>query len=71
MKLYRTFQGAVAEGAGKFVKIASDWDALLIRDDLSAFVKQSLSSTSILDAEAIRAPLAPIGTQEVWAAGVT
>jgi 2-dehydro-3-deoxy-D-arabinonate dehydratase len=71
MKLYRTPQGSVAEEAGQFAKIASDWDALLARDDLPAFLKESFNTASALDSAAIRAPLPPIGMQEVWAAGVT
>jgi len=71
MKLYRTPQGAVVENANKFLRIEADWDALLIRDDLSAFLNDAATRGSALDPKAVAAALAPIGSQEVWAAGVT
>ncbi|HLH01893.1 MAG TPA: fumarylacetoacetate hydrolase family protein [Bryobacteraceae bacterium] len=71
MKLYRTPQGAVVEDSGKFVKVEADWDSLVARGDLSAFLKASVERGSSLDPAAVSAPLAPIVSQEVWAAGVT
>jgi 2-dehydro-3-deoxy-D-arabinonate dehydratase len=70
MKLYRTQSGIVAEQDGRFHKIsAPSWDELVLRDDLLPFL-----SDQIQRAETVGAPenlLPPIGTQEVWAAGVT
>jgi len=71
MKLYRAPEGAVVENANKFVRLETDWDALLTRDDLFAFLGEAFSRGTTLDASAIAAPSAPIGAQEVWAAGVT
>lgn len=70
MKLYRTKSGIVAEHEGRFHKIdAGSWDDLVVRDDLLRFLIEQAQ-----DAEPVRLPeelLPPIGTQEVWAAGVT
>ena len=47
----------------------TDWDALITHDDLAGFLQ-----TQAVDKNKTSAPtqlLAPIGTQEVWAAGVT
>lgn len=70
MRLYRTARGAVAEHAGTFFALADDWDALLCRDDLAAHLQASCAGAPGapgLDARV----LAPVGRQEVWAAGVT
>ncbi len=72
MRLYRTAEGAVIEQAGQlFDGIDSDWDDLLVRDDLLAFLTGSVAGKSALSASRVKAALAPIGRQEVWAAGVT
>ena len=53
---------------------ALDWDALIARDDLEAHLQETMSEGSPLtesplaDIQSLRAP---IGSQEVWAAGVT
>jgi 2-dehydro-3-deoxy-D-arabinonate dehydratase len=71
MKLYRTRQGVVIENAGRFLRIEADWDALITRDDLASFLAGAVAGGCEVSAEAVAAPLAPIGSQEVWAAGVT
>jgi 2-dehydro-3-deoxy-D-arabinonate dehydratase len=74
MKLYKTARGAIAERDGRFYKLTvSDWDALVNRNDLFRFLADE---TRRLEVSADFAPdsaelKAPIGTQEVWAAGVT
>jgi 2-dehydro-3-deoxy-D-arabinonate dehydratase len=70
MKLYRTRSGAVVEENGAFAALPDDWDALIARADLVTYLAQSLArfprlTTSPTDV------LAPIASQEVWAAGVT
>jgi 2-dehydro-3-deoxy-D-arabinonate dehydratase len=70
MKLYRTTAGVVAESDGRFVALPDDWDALINYDDLHKYLSRAVSSGRALGA--LTAPiLAPIGQQEVWAAGVT
>src|SRR6187549_1999355 len=73
MKLYRTKQGPVAEDAGKAALLkGEDWDALFNRKDLAAYLTRSLKKAKPLKFDPATAALqAPIGSQEVWAAGVT
>jgi len=72
IKLYRTDSGAVVEHGGNFCSVADcSWDALITRDDLEVYLRsliRTLPASEPLDDSAIRAP---IGNQEVWAAGVT
>jgi len=73
MRLYRTKRGAVAEEDGRAVRLEdADWDALLNRRSLSAYLAKSLKAGKPIRFNAAKAALlAPIGSQEVWAAGVT
>ncbi len=71
-KLYRTRSGCVIERAGEFYSVSDSWDALATRDDLEAHLNNVVrgggaTRNSVNDSEL----LAPIGSQEVWAAGVT
>ena len=67
MRLYRTTEGAVVEHDGVHHAVAGDWDQLLCADDLPARLAAALAAPAI----ALPPLLAPIGAQEVWAAGVT
>ena len=70
MKLYRTARGAVAEHDGAFFSLPDEWDALMRRDDLAEHLRASCAVAR--GAPRLDAPvLAPVGRQEVWAAGVT
>src|SRR6185436_13687368 len=73
MRLYRTKKGIVAEENGKAGLLKDkDWDALFNRKDLAKHLAKSLKAAKPLKFDpATAALLAPIGTQEVWAAGVT
>ncbi|MGH9528538.1 MAG: fumarylacetoacetate hydrolase family protein [Terriglobales bacterium] len=75
MKLYRTTTGCFIEHEKAFYPVGdADWDTLITRDDLEEHLKRStrvgseLDSGPVADARNLRAP---IGSQEVWAAGVT
>jgi 2-dehydro-3-deoxy-D-arabinonate dehydratase len=71
MKLYRTTNGIFAEQNGSFHAIpVTDWDELICTPDLHTHLQATISSKSAdtLDPATI---LAPIVSQEVWAAGVT
>ena len=72
MKLYRTRKGVVAEEGGRAALLRDDWDALLNRRGLGAYLARALKSAKPhrFNPETA-ALLAPIGSQEVWAAGVT
>jgi len=75
MKLYKTRQGIVIEEAGEYVSLrGNDWDTLVnldtLFDELTRLRKDSTANLSRNDFEALEI-VAPIGGQEVWAAGVT
>ncbi len=72
MILYRTTSGAVVEHEGHRHAVPGDWDALVNERDLGGFLRRVIRTAPPLH----RSPraselLAPIGSQEVWAAGVT
>ncbi len=72
MKLYRTPQGAFAEHEGILYRIiGEDWDALLTQADLFEFLRTKFTPGQELSPASLETILAPIGKQEVWAAGVT
>jgi 2-dehydro-3-deoxy-D-arabinonate dehydratase len=72
LKLHLTDGGPVAEDGGRFYAIADEaWDDLVRRDDLLAHLRRRIGDGDFRPAEPPRRPRAPIGSQEVWAAGVT
>jgi 2-dehydro-3-deoxy-D-arabinonate dehydratase len=72
MKLYQTPTGAIAEHDGLLYPIdAPSWDALIARDDLAVHLQLSIWGMEPAGPGALQNLLAPIGSQEVWAAGVT
>ena len=71
MKLYHTKSGIFVEEENRFYAVeAESWDELICDASLHARVQASLSegASQRLDRASI---LAPVGDQEVWAAGVT
>jgi 2-dehydro-3-deoxy-D-arabinonate dehydratase len=69
MKLYRTATGYIVEHQDRFYAGADvPWDELIFRQDLEAHLG-TLRACS--QAELENRILAPIGSQEVWASGVT
>jgi len=70
MKVFRTRAGVVAEDAGKSALLATTWDDLFRAADPVALVRGELARGSAASLEEA-ALLAPIVSQEVWAAGVT
>jgi 2-dehydro-3-deoxy-D-arabinonate dehydratase len=72
MKLYRTRSGILAEHNGQFHTIDSpSWDELVVREDLLRFLMQQCEQRQALGVSVTGDLLPPIGSQEVWAAGVT
>jgi 2-dehydro-3-deoxy-D-arabinonate dehydratase len=73
MRLYRTPKGIVAEEAGRAGLLKDKgWDALLNRKGLAAYLAKAMKAAKPLKFDPDTTPLlAPIGSQEVWAAGVT
>jgi 2-dehydro-3-deoxy-D-arabinonate dehydratase len=71
MKLYRTRAGIVTEHSGSFFKIqANSWDELVGREDVFADLSIRIKKAERME-RASEEWLPPIGSQEVWAAGVT
>jgi 2-dehydro-3-deoxy-D-arabinonate dehydratase len=71
VKLYRTTHGILVEEKSSFYLVGtSDWDELICSADLHARVGAAIRSEPIttFDPETV---LAPVVSQEVWAAGVT
>jgi 2-dehydro-3-deoxy-D-arabinonate dehydratase len=70
MILFKTPSGPVVKVDDRHYAVPKkDWDALLNEDDLgSALAAAARAGSPVAAPEAL---LAPIGTQEVWAAGVT
>ncbi len=72
MRLYRTADGAFVEHEGAYYRVPdAEWDALVCRDSLHSYLLKVIrggEADAGLESAAI---LAPIGSQEVWAAGVT
>jgi len=76
MKLYKTTKGIILEHAGAAYIVDDQWDILVNRDNLAAYLQEIIDDTTALGADVQREflngqLLPPIGTQEVWAAGVT
>lgn len=70
MRLYRTNRGPVVEHEGAFHRLTHDWDSLLNHADLESYLRHACSRADG-DSGIDDRILPPIGTQEVWAAGVT
>ncbi|HET6254009.1 MAG TPA: fumarylacetoacetate hydrolase family protein [Puia sp.] len=76
MRLYRTKKGNLLENQEKFWLFDKGWDELINRSDLHGYLTNAASrdkELSPLEAAVLMEQdlLAPIGSQEVWAAGVT
>ena len=80
MKLYRCRERIVAEHAGRFYEVqTSSWDRLIAREDLCAYLEYENLDAFVRELAPATNPLSgvpddllpPIGSQEVWAAGVT
>jgi 2-dehydro-3-deoxy-D-arabinonate dehydratase len=72
IKLFRTTAGPVVERNGVFYSIAKDsWDSLVERDDLKPYLTSLLANAIERESPRETDLLAPIQSQEVWAAGVT
>ncbi len=73
MKLYRVKEGAVIQENGGAYLYEAGWDELLNREDLFRHLRNLLETSSLrpIGGDFIGGVLAPIVSQEVWAAGVT
>jgi 2-dehydro-3-deoxy-D-arabinonate dehydratase len=76
MKLYRTKRGSLLEDGESFFLLSQPWDELINRNGLHQYLRSLLKGAEFLAATEASSLLnsqllAPIGQQEVWAAGVT
>jgi 2-dehydro-3-deoxy-D-arabinonate dehydratase len=75
MQLFKTKSGNILRSQGKSFHIDSNWDVLINQKDLHKHLSDLVKGTEMNETEADLAiangTLPPIGTQEVWAAGVT
>jgi 2-dehydro-3-deoxy-D-arabinonate dehydratase len=73
LKLYHTKSGCVVENEQRSYLVQNvAWDDLVLRDDLEGFLRAAIERSPPSDTPvASENLLAPIGSQEVWAAGVT
>ena len=78
MHLWRSKEGVIVSDGLHAVTVDNEWDALINRPDLVAYLRSVLPAPSAAPSALAKfekgKPVeveAPIGTQEVWAAGVT
>jgi len=76
MKLYHTKEEIILENENNFYLIDNDWDSLVIQENLYKKLAQSISTASSITEEEFKKHIStnllpPIGSQNVWAAGVT
>jgi 2-dehydro-3-deoxy-D-arabinonate dehydratase len=74
MKIYRTEQGSIVENQGQFYRLASsEWNQLINREDLHQYLGDETAQLNPMEGFSLERAglLAPIDSQEVWAAGVT
>jgi len=76
VKLYRTANGPYLEHDGSYYRVPEhsperSWDALVTHDDLHGYLLSILRHSQAVAEPQPAQILAPIGNQEVWAAGVT
>ena len=69
MKLYRSREGIFVEEQGRFFSVSGlDWDALIAESGLLPRLRAAVAGQPV---EGPKTLLAPVVSQEVWAAGVT
>jgi 2-dehydro-3-deoxy-D-arabinonate dehydratase len=72
MKLYRSSHGIVGEHADRFFSLdETSWNDLVAREDLRDYLEKGLRDSKRATTSAPQGLLPPVGSQEVWAAGVT
>jgi 2-dehydro-3-deoxy-D-arabinonate dehydratase len=72
MKLYRTRNGCYIELDGSYFLVPdATWDDLVLKEDIQSYCQDLIARSSPSAPPAESDILAPIQSQEVWAAGVT
>ena len=70
MKIYNSTRGLLVEQQGRFHVMNAGFDGLVRSNDPRLLAEESIGSAPVVPPNASEF-LAPIGSQEVWAAGVT
>ena len=72
MRLYRTSNGQYVEDGGSYYRVPEpSWDALVTHGDLQGYLLSIAGKSEPAEDFSQAKIAAPIGSQEVWAAGVT
>lgn len=72
MKVYKKEQTAIVEFENSFYELeVNNWDHFINRSGLYAFLKKQSETAKVVSKKLLKNIEAPIGAQEVWAAGVT
>ena len=74
MKIYKTNTGILIQKDEQYYTIREDWDQFINRDNLFAYANERISTENpVSEGEKLIKDdlLAPIGSQEIWASGVT
>jgi 2-dehydro-3-deoxy-D-arabinonate dehydratase len=69
MRIFRLESTVVLERDGEYLAVDDEWDPLLNREDLAGYLRRARGRPA--SAPAGSQALAPVGSQEVWASGVT
>jgi 2-dehydro-3-deoxy-D-arabinonate dehydratase len=70
--LYRTKYGFVVEQDGAYTALLEkSLDVFLTQDDLRGYLATAVASGTACDKPIVEELLAPVGSQEIWASGVT
>jgi 2-dehydro-3-deoxy-D-arabinonate dehydratase len=71
IRLYKTARGGYAERGGHFYAVPGNWQQIINRHGLYKYLDMLLNEMPTVEKPEQWQPLAPIDSQEVWAAGVT
>jgi len=71
MKIFKTQHTVLILADGKYYATQQNWDTLINRTHLHAYLRNEIQKLPNAQAPVETDLLAPIGSQEVWAAGVT
>jgi 2-dehydro-3-deoxy-D-arabinonate dehydratase len=75
MKLYKTTKGILLQAGNNYYLLKEDWDTLVNRPGLYAYLQQQTTgdgiAAEVFEEWVSQHALPPIGSQEVWASGVT
>jgi 2-dehydro-3-deoxy-D-arabinonate dehydratase len=76
MKLFKTSKGVILQNGGRNYFLKADWNEIINHDNLFEFLSQQINDEQYSEAPDVAMIIgnfiqAPIGKQEVWAAGVT